>query len=429
MTESCDLSRPESRDATTPMRRRLKNTLRSVDQRLRALHKPFRQARVLFDIPNAFSAKAVESVVHELRQRGKHVRVTGRDQQVGTESEYLSSFPALVELFIDRSSAQWGAWDTILFTDTPSVYYRRKALRIRFPHGSGEGLGVYSWPYSLTLTKRAAVDVILCASEAHATFLTGLEPRAVLGTNLFSIGCPAVDGLAEGRFDRTSVLEGMGLPTDRKTVLLSSHWTARALLRTHGTDVLRLLAGLPGTNLIVTGHNHLWYRGSVRKALGDAWYDLLDDTAASFPNVRLVRTGDVRPLLAASDVLIGDGSSLALEYSVLDRPIVQFCHESHDPGNGLLEDLLQRTVHRFNQLDELAPLVREQLARPTLGAPGARRALVEYSYDYLGCGTTRATDVIESLTENPDFASSLAGPSPHTTRTNAWTGQRRQSST
>jgi CDP-glycerol glycerophosphotransferase (TagB/SpsB family) len=205
------------------------------------------------------------------------------------------------------------------------------------------------------------------------------------------------------------VLASLDLRTDRKTILLSSHWTPSSLLRTHGAEVIRLLAGIPDTNLIVTGHNHLWYRRSVRNALGDTWYDLLHDTAASFPNVRLVRTGDVRPLLAASDLLIGDGSSLALEYSVLGRPIVQFCHESHDPGNGLLEDLLQRTVHRFNQLDELGPLVREQVARPTLGAAGARRALVDYSYDYLGCSTTRAADVIESLTENPDYASSLAG--------------------
>lgn len=400
-----------------------------MDQRLRALHKPFRRARVLFDVPNAFSAKAVESVVHELRQRGKHVRVTGRDQPLGTEWEYLSSFPALAELFVGRSRAQWGAWDAVVFADIPSTAYRRKALRIRFPHGSGEGQGAYSWPYSLTLTKRHAMDVILCSSEENAAFLTSLEPGAVLGTNLFSIGWPAVDGLVQDRFDRTSVLEGLSLPTDRKTILLSSHWTPPSLLRTHGTDVLRLLAGIPNTNLIVTGHNHLWYRRSVRKELGEAWYDLLGDTAASFPNVRLIRTGDVRPLLAACDLLIGDGSSLALEYSVLGRPIVQFYHESHNPGNGLLEGLLQRTVHRFNRLDGLAPLVREQLARPTLGAPGARRALVEHNYDYLGCGTTRAADVIESLTENPNFASSLAQPSPHASRTYTGTGQRHLSST
>lgn len=385
-----------------------KKALRSLDRWLRRSAQATGKATLLFDIPNAFSAKAVEPVVLELQRRGHRVRVTGRDQGPGLEGDYISAFPALAGVFMHRYRARLGAWDAILFTDGPSAAYVRWALRMRLPHGPGEGL--YAYPHSLSLARERAMDVILCNSAANEALLAELEPRVVPGKNVFSIGWPCLDELVRGTFDRASILAALGLSADRKTLLVTSHWTPPALLRTHGgAEVVQQLARIPGINLVITGHNHLWNRVSVREALGDAWYERMERAAGAFAHVKLVRTGDVRPLLAASDLMIGDRSSVTLEYSVLGRPIIQFQHSEHAPSNARMDALLDRTVHRFTHLDELVPLVMEQLVHPTTGEPGARQALVENSFDYLGSATTRAADVIATLAMSRDFHSSLFG--------------------
>lgn len=385
-----------------------KKALRGLDRWLRSSAKDTGKATVLVDIANAFGAKTVAPIVLELQRRGHCIRVTGRDQGPDLESDYLSAFPSLTELFIHRHRARLGVWDAILFTDGPSASYVRWALRMRLPHGAGEGL--YGYPHSLSLARERAMDVMLCHSIANERYLAELEPRVMPGKNVFTIGWPCLDELVQGAFDRTSILDALGFPSDRKTVLLTSHWTPPSILRTYGgAEVVQHLARIPGINVIVTGHSHLWNRPSVRAELGNAWYESMENTVRAFPHVKLVKTGDVRPLLAASDLMIGDRSSVTLEYSVLGRPIIQFRHSEHQPLNTRVDALLDQTVHRFTPLDELASLVLNQLAHPSTGAPGARQALVAYSFDHLGSATTHAADLIATLAMRRDFNNSLFG--------------------
>jgi CDP-glycerol glycerophosphotransferase (TagB/SpsB family) len=84
----------------------------------------------------------------------------------------------------------------------------------------------------------------------------------------------------------------------------------------------------------------------------------------SLPHARLVRTGNALPILAAADLLIGDKSSIALEFSPLRRPIVYFDSPSHHPAKPHLYTLLRATSSTFRTVEELIPKVAAQMSQP-----------------------------------------------------------------
>ena len=246
--------------------------------------------RILFDLPNAFSAKAAVPVALELIRRGHSVAFTGRDQRPGSEWSYLPLYPALRPHFIHRYVARWRSWDIVVFTDGPSADYLRWALKVRFPHGPGEGL--YGSPHSLALVETWGYEVLLCTSEFNVKHIESLNPSFVSGKNLHAIGWPCLDELVNQPCDRAEVLRELALPVEQKTLLVTSHWTPASLLRVFGgAQIVERLAYLRGVNVILTAHNHLWYRDSVRRELGEAWYDKLDQAINVRANTRLVKTG------------------------------------------------------------------------------------------------------------------------------------------
>ena len=325
-----------------------------------------RSPRILFDVPNPFSAKTVAPVALELQRRGAVVGVTGGNQVPGSEYELVSAYPQLARIFFPSGHASWRGWDAIVFQDQGSVWYRRSAVRMRLPHGIGEG-GSEGLPYCLRLASDLELDAILCTSIAGARFLEAQAPELVMDRDLFVVGWPAIDELLEPRHDALDLLTQLGLSVERKTIVLTSHWTDSGLLPSLGPEVIRALGRLSNVNVLVTGHHCLWHRESVRKSHGAAWYEQLEDAVRSLPQARLVRTGSALPILAAADLLIGDKSSIALEFSPMGRPIVYFDSPSHHPANPHLCTLLRATSSTFRTVEELVPKVAAQIRQPDVG--------------------------------------------------------------
>jgi hypothetical protein len=74
-------------------------------------------------------------------------------------------------------------------------------------------------------------------------------------------------------------------------------------------------------NVIGTGHERLWLL--PESIDGPALWRDLDKIAEKHPNIKVVRSGDVASLLTQASVLVGDFSSILVEYSLLNRPIVR----------------------------------------------------------------------------------------------------------
>ena len=142
-------------------------------------------------------------------------------------------------------------------------------------------------------------------------------------------------------------------------------------------------------NLLVKPHDH-------PKRSTD-WFSELSDLEGS--HVRLIRDFDIAPHLRAADLLITDASSVALEYTLLDRPILFLDTPK----------LLERLKKRAPALDldtygrKLGTIVREPgevvaaigdaLANPRRDA-ALRRQAAHHLFHRPGTAAERVADVI-----------------------------------
>jgi len=146
-----------------------------------------------------------------------------------------------------------------------------------------------------------------------------------MNIKLFDIGYAKSDQLLNGAFNRENVLNDLGLDPNRKTILYAPSWDEGLSLRTKGENVIEELLKINNVNVIVKLHpisycpadgpNYEFYTGGIN------WKERLEkfDSNENFKNVT---TGKADPLLAAADVMVTDLSSVALEFILLDKPVI-----------------------------------------------------------------------------------------------------------
>lgn len=150
----------------------------------------------------------------------------------------------------------------------------------------------------------------------------GLHDRKI---DLFDIGYSKSDDLLNGKFERDEVLKGLGLPAENKTVLYAPSWDEGLSLRTSGRQIIAELLKLENVNVIVKLHpisycspdgpNYMFYTGGVD------WKKELSEFESN-SNFRHIPVSSIDPLLSASDIMVTDVSSVALEFIMLDKPVV-----------------------------------------------------------------------------------------------------------
>ena len=132
------------------------------------------------------------------------------------------------------------------------------------------------------------------------------------GAGCLITGFPKTDALLNGGPDRAEVLAGLGLDPERPTLLLAPTGEKHNALEVMGEDVTRAITGDGRWNLLVKPHDHP--KNDID------WFAALAPYESD--RMRLVRDKDVVPYLRAADLLMTDASSVAVEYTLLDRPIV-----------------------------------------------------------------------------------------------------------
>lgn len=125
------------------------------------------------------------------------------------------------------------------------------------------------------------------------------------------IGFPKTDRLINGDLDRQKVLAEHGLSGDRPVIVYAPTGAKGNSLETIGPEVLRRL-GSEDYDILIKLHDHP--KGWVD------WFEALAPLEG--PHLRIVWSVDVIPLLFIADLLITDASSVANEFTLLDRPIV-----------------------------------------------------------------------------------------------------------
>ena len=133
------------------------------------------------------------------------------------------------------------------------------------------------------------------------------DPRAV------EVGFMKTDRLLNGELNRDELLRHYGFNGTRPVLLYAPTGAKHNSLETMGEEVLRQLATSDEHDILIKLHDH-----PKNKSID--WNARL----APFENehFHIVREFDVIPSLFLADLLITDASSVANEYSLLDRPMV-----------------------------------------------------------------------------------------------------------
>ncbi|MFQ5427942.1 MAG: CDP-glycerol glycerophosphotransferase family protein [Thermodesulfobacteriota bacterium] len=133
------------------------------------------------------------------------------------------------------------------------------------------------------------------------------------GAACYLTGFPKTDVLVTGSgLDREALLSGMGLDPKLPTILFAPTGEKYNALDVMGREVVEAISKSGLWNLLVKPHDH------PKKDIN--WFTELAPFESG--QVRLVRDKDISAYLHAADLLITDMSSVAVEYTLLDRPII-----------------------------------------------------------------------------------------------------------
>ena len=145
---------------------------------------------------------------------------------------------------------------------------------------------------------------------------------------LLNIGYCKSDKLFRGEYNKKQILIELGLNPNNPTILYSPSWDDGLSLRMFGQSIIEKMLNIENINLIVKLHpvsytsyehpNYDFYTGGID------WIEKLSkfESNGNYKHVKSIN--NINPLLEASDVMVTDLSSVALEFIIIDKPVIYF---------------------------------------------------------------------------------------------------------
>jgi CDP-glycerol glycerophosphotransferase len=215
------------------------------------------------------------------------------------------------------------------------------------------------------------------------------------------VGYPKVDALVNGRYDAAAVRRQLQLEPGRPTAIYAPTWSPASSLNIAGEEIVRSLIGA-GFNVIVKLHDRSLDLSNHAYSGGIDW-------RARFALMRrpgriaFSEAADSSPLLAASDVMVTDHSSIGFEFYLLDRPLVIV--DAPDLVrvariNPEKVALLRSAARVVSSAGEVGPAAVDELAQRQRRS-AARRAIVRQMFHEPGSATDRARQMVYELLAVP----------------------------
>jgi CDP-glycerol glycerophosphotransferase (TagB/SpsB family) len=200
------------------------------------------------------------------------------------------------------------------------------------------------------------------------------------------VGFPKTDRLLDGSLDRAAIQRSLGFDGSRPVVLYAPTGAHDNSLETMGEELIERLGAQDRYDVIVKPHDH------PKKPID--WFARLAPLEGE--HLRIAREPDVIPLMLASDLLVSDASSVATEYTLLDRPIVFLDVPELLAAAAAADDRLDLTTwgRRGGRIaadcDEALEAIADELAAPDEGLADIRRALRDDCFYNPGAATAAA---------------------------------------
>lgn len=298
-------------------RRRWRSRLTRVARRLdTAAGRVGGRRTVLFDTRSPLNFGVLRPVLDGLRADARvAVRITHDDRE---DIARALKAAGLGPLMVPRSRTPWLRTDLYVNADPwRPAHLHRAARRLNFFHG-------VAGKYNLDEPSR---DALLFTGYDRVAFVNTdrlgryLARGVVRHEQAVLVGYPKLDALVSGAYDARAVRQSLGFDVDRPTVMYAPTWSPASSLHVAGEAIVEALLD-QGLNVIAKLHDNCFLL-DAKYAAGVDWRQRLSRFEAS-GRFALAEVPDASPLLAASDLLVTDHSSIGFEFLALDRPLVVF---------------------------------------------------------------------------------------------------------
>jgi len=377
--------------------------------------------RVIVDVRNQMHYGVLEPITRALEADAR-VAVFYTAERLSVVSAALAEIPH--DRVITHEQAAMRRWDLYLSADPwtrPPL--RRCARAANVFHGVA---GKYDLddPSHLPIEFRAFDRVLFINRDRMDRYLArGVvrEAQAVL------VGFPKADALVNGAYDGAAVKRRLGLEPRRPTALYAPTWSPASSLNVAGEAIIAALAA-DGCNVIVKLHPLSLDREVPKYGGGIDWRSRMQALARSGRVVH-VEDPDASPLLAASDLMVTDHSTIGFEFCLLDRSLIVYDVPDLIEAARINPERvreLRRAATVVAAIDQLRPAVRDALERPERLAierrrlatrmffepGGATARAVAAAYDLLDLAPTTEWKRTESCTTSFPPSPTLGTPSP-----------------
>ena len=349
--------------------------------------------RVLFYVRTPMHAAVLDPMARALE----------RDQRIAVR--YLAESPRQQEeisghcgpsrRWISRAVAGWTRLDLLVTADPwdPPVLHRT-GRRINFFHGVA---GKYDLddPSHLPIGFDEYDRVAFVNTDRMQRYLA----KHIVSTEQAAlVGFPRIDALVNGEYDGITVRRSLGLEPQRRTAIYAPTWSPASSLHIAGEAIVASLFDA-GWNVIIKPHARS-FDPEPKYSGGIDWRRRLRDIEVP-GRVVLFDDGDASPLMAASDLMVTDHSSIGFEFCLLDRPLIVF--DAPDLArvariNPERIATLRSAARVVDQAAELGRIADAELARPER-LRRERRAAAEPLFHAPGSATDRALELIYSVLE------------------------------
>jgi hypothetical protein len=385
------------------LRRRAIARLHDVDDGIWKAGRP--RKRILFDAASPMSF-AVFSPVYERLRRDTRLELWFTSLGEVWEANDIFGPAGITANIVPPSTAAWMKVDAYVNADFwDMTWVHRRTRRIHLFHGVAGKYGLDA-PVDLAPTIAAFDCLMFANADRRRRYVeAGLVPDEDLKAAL--IGYPKIDCLVDGSLDRERIARALALDAAVPTVIYAPTWSPYSSLNAMGMEIVERLAA-EGLQVIVKLHDRS-YDQRQRGSGGIDWGARLS-RYQSHPRVRVVRQADGSPLLAVSDAMVSDHSSIAFEYMLLDRPIVVIdCPELIEQAGVSVDKVqqLRSAAHVVAGPGQMARAIVDALKNPTR-LSAQRRQIANRLFYRPGTATDRAVVLIYRLLRLPALAAAPA---------------------
>jgi len=322
---------------------------------------------------------------------------------LGPVAERLQRDPRIDVVFtgpnaLPREAMKWRRVDLCLCADPwDPIDLRRCSHRANFFHGMAGKYDLDS-PGHLPIGFDVYDRVAFINRDRMQRYL---ENGVITREKAVLVGYPKVDALVNGRYDAGAVHEKLQLEMHRWTAIYAPTWSPASSLPIAGEAIVKSLVD-SGFNVIVKLHDRSLDTTQEKFSGGIDW-------RARFKQIHIpgriafVEAADSSPLLAASDVMVTDHSSIGFEFLLLDRPLIVF--DAPDLArtariNPEKIELLRNAARVVQAAEDVGPAALDEIDHPERRASARHHVTADMFYKP-GTATERALAMVYDLLDLP----------------------------